>query len=224
MNDKYKTLNDGGYNNLLIVVLVVVVIYLFITGFTKSKQQTYLDNAGTDVNTQQAQALRDAFNRSGISYLMGVDGTDTDLVFQTAAQITDYKLVSDAYRVLYNSELTTDLQSELSRTDLAKFWSIVYKTTPTTGTTATNSGKSVIANTTVNIRSVDAPYSVVSDIVGKNKQAKKGDILGIYFSEMVLPNIPNKGDKNVFVKYVVPTFFGLINPQYYVLKSAVTIK
>ncbi|GAB3970840.1 hypothetical protein GCM10028806_19600 [Spirosoma terrae] len=233
-NDRLKELNDGGYNNLLLVVVVVVVIYLFVSGFNKSKKQTYLDGAGTDTNTQQAQALRDAMNRSGVSFLMDVDGTDVELIMQTGQQITDYKAVSDSYRVLFGSELTTDLSNELSRTDLQTFWNYVYKTTSTTGSsgstggTSTSSpinlvGKTVTANQTVNIRVDAVPYNVESDFLGRNTQATKGQVLGKYVSERVLPDIPNKGDKNVFVRYSNPAVFGLYDVYNWVLKSAVKI-
>lgn len=233
-SDKFKTLNDGGYNNLLFVVLVLVVIYLFISGFNKSKKQTYLDGAGLDRNTQQAQALRDAMNRSGVSFLMDVDGTDVELIMQTAQQITDYKAVSDSYRVLFGSELTQDLSNELSRTDLQTFWNYVYRTntggTTTGGTTGGSSsapinliGKTVTATQTANIRQDSAPYKVESDWLGQNKQAKAGDVLGKYVSERVLPNIPSTGNQNVFVRYEEDAVFGLVKVYHWVLKSAVKI-
>jgi hypothetical protein len=227
MSDKLKELNNGGYNNILLMVLALVGVYLLISGFGKSKQQTYLDTAGTDANTQQAQALRDAMNRSGVKLLMNVDGTDVDLIMQTAQQITDYAKVSDSYRVLYGSELTTDLQAELSRTDLQNFWNIVYKTTPgstTTGGTTTNPtanvGRKVTANQTVNIRVDKAPYGMV-------RQAQKGELLGTYVSERILPDVPNLGDKNLFIKYdqpvTVPFVGTLYSVPYWVLKSAVNL-
>ncbi|MVM34872.1 hypothetical protein GO755_32890 [Spirosoma sp. HMF4905] len=227
MNDRLGRLNDGGYNNLLAVALVVLVIYLFISGFNKSKQQAYLDNAGLDKTTQMAQALRDAMNRSGIKLMMSVDGTDLDLVMSTAALITDYKAVSDAYRVLYGSELTTDLQEELTRDQLQQFWNVVYKTnattTPTTTNPTSNVGKTVTAIQTSNIRADVSPYEVVVNILGQRRQASAGQVLGKYVSERLLPDLPNKGDKLTFVKYEESAFFGTYTVPYWVLKSAVKI-
>ena len=232
-DDRLKSLNDGGYNNLLIFALVGVVIYLLVSGFNKSKKQTYLDNAGTDKNTQQAQALRDAMNRSGIGLLMSIDGSDVDLIMQTAQQITDYKAVADSYRVIYpGSELTTDLQNELSRTDMQAFWDIVNGNAPTTstggttsgGTTATKPslvGKQVKAIQTTNIRIDKSPYGVESNIIGQNIQAKANDILGAYVSEKVLPNVPYSGNSLVYVRYKESSFFG--DSYHWVLKSAVKI-
>lgn len=229
--DRFEKLNDGGYNNLLVVVLLLVTIYLFISGFTKSKQQTYLDNAGTDKNTQQAQALRDAMNRSGIAIMMSVDGTDVPLIMQTAQQITDYKAVADSYRVLYpGSELTTDLASELSRPDLQAFYDIVNKKTTTstgvvTGSTVTNAsliGKQVKAILTANIRVDNPPYPVENTLFGSNKQAKAGDILGSYVTEKILFDVPEKGDRITFVQYK-ESAFGWYDVTHWIIKSAVKI-
>ena len=208
--DRIGKLNDGGYNNLLLVGLFVVVVYLFVSGFTKSKQQAYLDNAGNDKTTQLAQALRDAMNRSGIKIMMSVDGTDVDLIMQTATQISDYKAVSDAYRVLYSSELTTDLSEELSRTDLQRFYDIVYKraTGPTTGT----AGKSVTATQTVKVRKFEN-YNTV------DHQAKQGELIGTYVGET---SLTVGSTKSLFV-IVESVSFVLFKSKYYVLKSAVKI-
>lgn len=227
MNDRIGKLNDGGYNNLLAVALIIVVIYLFISGFNKSKQQSYLDNAGLDKTTQMAQALRDAMNRSGIKLMMSIDGTDVDLIMTTAATITDYKAVSDAYRVLYGSELTTDLQEELTREQLQSFWNVVYKTNATTNPTTTNPtanvGKTVTAIQTSNIRVDKSPYDVEVNIFGQRRQASAGQVLGKYVTERVLPDVPNKGDKVTFVKYEESVFGGLYTVPHWVLKSAVKI-
>ena len=208
---------QGKYNKALLWLLAGLGVYLLVRGFSKSKQQAYLNTAGTDKATQQAQALRDAFNKSGISYLMQFDGTDTDLVFQTAGQIADYSAVSDSYRVLYSgSELTTDLQTELSREDLQRFWDIVYKrgsnpTTPTT--TPTTTGKQVKAKQTVNLRVYAKPTVV-------EKQAKAGEIIGAYVGEEYLTVT---GSKQLFVVAEVPALFGLYTLKYYVHKGSVTI-
>lgn len=223
MEDRIGKLNDGGYNNLLLVVVFAVVVYLFVNGFTKSKQQAYLNNAGTDKTTQLAQALRDAMNRSGIKIMMPVDGTDVDLVMSTATEITDYKAVSDAYRVLYSSELTTDLQEELSRTDLQRFYDIVYKrqTGPTTSTTTggvtTTAGKNAKANQTVNVRNYDTPSKV-------EKQVTTGTYLGRFAGEKTLTVTGPSLRYYILENYQYSVFgVGFFTVQTYVLKSAVTL-
>lgn len=226
MNDRLKNANDGAYNNLLFIGLVIGVVYLLVRGWNKSKQITYLNQAGTDKAVQQAQALRDGMNRSGISFLMSVDFTDVDLIMQTATQISDYSAVADAYRVLYpGSELTTDLAKELNRTDLQRFYSLINSKSTGSGstTTPTNSlvGKTVRCIATANIRQDKAPYGVESGITGSNKQATKGTVLGTYVSEMVIPNVPNAGNRNVFVKY--KENFPLYAVYHWIVKTAVAI-
>ncbi|SFD67585.1 hypothetical protein [Spirosoma endophyticum] len=232
MNDRLKAANDGAYNNLLLIALAGIAIYLLVRGWSKSKQQTYLDAVGTDKNSQIALALRDAMNRSGIPLMMSIDGTDTALIMQQAALITDYKAVADAYRVLFSgSELTTDLTQELTREELIQFWAVVQKTGGTTtgggststGGTATPSliGKTVTAKQTINIRIDKAPYDVESGFFGGNIQAKAGDYLGTYVSEMILPNIPYSGNRNTFVRYKSVTLG--ISEYHWVDKAGVKI-
>ncbi len=210
---------SGKYNRLFVWLLAGFGVYLLVKGWGTSKQQTYLNTAGTDLATQQAQALRDAFNRSGIELMMQVDGTDVDLVMSTAAQIKDYAAVSDSYRVLYKgSELTTDLQKELSRTDLQKFWDIVYKrgsnpTTPSTGTGTTTSGKRVRALQTVNVREYDNPATI-------HHQAVKGDVLGNFIGEATL-TVTGKSERFIIVE--TDSFFGLWTSRYYVHKPSVAL-
>lgn len=223
-NDRLKSLNDGGYNNLLLIGLGATAVYLLVNGVNKTRQQLYLEQAGIDKPTQQAQALRDAMNKSGISYLMSVDGTDVDLIMQTASAIESYPAVSDAYRTLYGSELTLDLQNELSRTDLQKFYDIVYKRngqgSTTTTTTTTSNGtvvtktKSVVAIQTVNIRSFEKPTVI-------ERQAKKGETIGTFDSEQ---DLMVTGTKTRFV--VVKTahvFDWLYDVKVYVHKASIKL-
>ena len=218
-----ETLNDvreGKYEKTILILVLVVLLYIGVTGWNKSKQQNYLDEAGADLPTRLATDLHNAINPSGYSYLQGLDGTDTTSLFDTATKITDYAAVSKAYRVLYNTELTTDLEKELSRTDLAKFWDLVYKRTGSstsgTTTTTTSAGRKVVAKETVNVRAFGKPAVV-------DHQAKKGDYLGTYIAEKIVPDIPNKGNRVLFVQVRVPAFFGLYTVDYFVSKASVTI-
>lgn len=214
---------QGKYNKAFVWILAAIGVYILVKGWSKTKQQTYLDTAGTDKATQQAQALRDAFNRSGFSTLMKVDGTDVDLVMSTARQITDYTAVSDSYRVLYpGSELTTDLQDELSRTDLQTFYDIVYKRgsnptvatpTPSTGSTTGTVYKQVKATQTVNIRDYANPSKVL-------RQAKAGEVIGTYTGEKTL-NVTGQNLRFYLVEKKL--YLGLVTEQYYVAKSSVVL-
>ena len=141
-------------------------------------------------SVRQAMTLRSAMNRSGVSWMMSADGTNEQLIFDTARQISDLDEVSKNYRDLYQSNLLDDLQGELSAEDYSKFLTLVSsnpKKTRSHGATApvTFAQKSnlVVAIKEVSIRkSPDASnhgafYEVFSD---KNiiRLAKPGEFLG----------------------------------------------
>lgn len=199
----------------------------------KSKTQVVSENAGNDPSSQQAIQLKQAMNPSGYSLIIGLDGTDETTLLAVAANIVDFSAVSKAYRALYNSDLTADLTKDLSPTLLTQFWATVNRTaTTSTGTTTSTTTKSpavkvvspktVTAKQSINIRVDKAPYS-------RERTAAKGEVLGQYVTEMILPNVPNKGDKLTFVKYnqlvYVPfTSIVLYTVPHWVAKSGVTIK
>lgn len=235
-------------NKVLFWILVLYLVWQLNAGWKKSTAQVVSQNAGSDPSTQQAIQLRQAMNPSGSSWFMGFDTTDTTLLFATAKAITSYSDVAKAYLALYQSDLTNDLQSDLKADELVQFWALVNGTKPSrattggttttggtsTGTTtkpatATSVGKTVTATTTANIRVDATGYAVEKNALGQNKQSKKGDVLGRYVTEKVLPDVPNKGNRNVFVKYeelvYIPlTSMILYTVPHWIVKSAVTIK
>ena len=203
-----KNTAEGKYNKTLGYLLAGLGVYLLVRAYNKSKEQAYLDQAGTDKPTQQAQALKTAFDPYGIGL-----GTDENLVFEVAAKITDYVAVSDAYRVLYKRELTTDLQDDLSASDLEKFWNIVYKRNQISINSPSGLlGKTVTATQLVNVRKFDDPNYT-------DHQAKAGDKIGIYKGEATITTNAGKG---VYVVVEYTPFFGSAT-KYFVLKSSVKI-
>jgi len=92
------------------------------------------DNADSQVADKpaaaQAKALRAAMNRSGLSWLMWSDGTNTEAIYQIAEQITDYQAVSDFYKEQNKdtgSKLEDDLISEISAEGYQKFLALASK-------------------------------------------------------------------------------------------------
>ncbi|MBN8823883.1 MULTISPECIES: hypothetical protein [unclassified Spirosoma] len=227
-------------NKVLFWVLLLYLFWQIKRGWDKSKTQVYSENAGSDLSTQQAIQFRQAMNPSGSGWLMSFDGTDTASILATAGQIKSFADVSQAYRALYGDDLTSDLTNELSREDLAQLWAIINgtKATTTTGGTSTGTtsgttttqpattatGKMVTATTTANIRIDKAPYGVETDFLGRNIQAKKGQVLGKYVSEKVIPDVPNKGNRNTFVRYAETSLGGLVTSYHWIVKTAVSIK
>ena len=75
--------------------------------------------------SQQALLLRSALNPSGASWLIWMDGTKEEAIYNVAAQITNFRKVQQDYQNLYNSSLITDLQKELDTDDYTKFMNII---------------------------------------------------------------------------------------------------
>ena len=81
--------------------------------------------ADDDPNVRAAMTIRIAMNPSGISWMKSFDTTDNDAIFNAARTITDLDAVIKAYRKLYDSDMMTDLQGELSAEEYQKFLTMV---------------------------------------------------------------------------------------------------
>lgn len=113
-------------NYLLIVGGGLLVLYFGNKLIQKVKFNEVSKKLGDDINVQQAVALRNAINPSGIEWMRQYDGTNEDAIFQIAAQITDFEKVSKAYyQLFFQRSLTNDLQSELSAEDFQKFLNLI---------------------------------------------------------------------------------------------------
>ena len=102
------------------------IAYVFIDRYMRNKKAEDTQLAVfTDPNVSPAMTLRQAMNPSGFAWLFGADFTDKDAIFNVAPSIKDIKKVAESYKNMYNSNLLSDLQSELSTTDYQKFLKIV---------------------------------------------------------------------------------------------------
>jgi len=95
--------------------------------YKKWRKTKALKELGNSEVTQQATALYSAFNPSGFSWLKAFDTTNTAAIMNVAAGIKDYESVAKIYKKIYNSELTIDLQNELSQTEYQSFLDILNK-------------------------------------------------------------------------------------------------
>lgn len=86
---------------------------------------------------QQAILLRSAINPSGISWMMWMDGTKEQAIYDVAGRITNFRKVQQEYQNLFNSSLVNDLEKELSTDEYNKFMNIV-NTTGSQGVVAEN--------------------------------------------------------------------------------------
>ena len=75
--------------------------------------------------SQQALLLRSAINPSGASWLIWMDGTKEEAIFNIASQIINFRKVQQDYQNLYNHSLVKDLQKELKTDEYNKFMNII---------------------------------------------------------------------------------------------------
>lgn len=181
-----KNKNSKLIESIPLFIGVIVVFNLL----RNSQKNTTLSNAASDPITQIAIKIRQALNPSGSNWLFGVDGTDEDSLFAIAPTIkgSAFAEVSKQYQLLYGSNITTDLQDELSASSLTKFWAIIngvnapVPTTPTvnppTNPTQSESGQ-VVATKAYNVRSDVSPYPV-------KFASKVGQIIGKYGGETTI--------------------------------------
>jgi len=161
---------------------------------TNRKKNTSLQ-ADNDLEVQQAMLLRNAMNPSGISWMMSFDTTNNDAIVATAKKITNFDKVATSYKKLYDSDLTADLQSELTTDEYQKFLTLIAINSPTTSSTSSSStaaastnavfakkGQMIVAKKEVFYRSsADASYhgafyeTSTNNIIGK---AKAGEFIG----------------------------------------------
>lgn len=123
------------------VVLLAVALFFAIRAIKKYLEnksfndQDTVDNPKTKAEREKnrkayanifANQLRTAFNPTGNGWMIDIDGTSTDAVMKVAAGIKEkevpFSYVAAAYNTAYKSSLAAQLQSELSSTELSKFY------------------------------------------------------------------------------------------------------
>lgn len=109
--------------------VIAIVLYFLLRSIIKrgAKQATQDAILSGDNNALVAVEMRQAMNPSGTSWLMDFDGTDTDALFNSARKATDFPAVARAYANLYDADLLTDLQNELSPAQFAQFQALLGK-------------------------------------------------------------------------------------------------
>lgn len=120
---------DTKNESLIVRFLIYLTIFYLVRSVIKNgaKQATQNAVASGDTNALIAVELRQAMNPTGSSWMMSFDGTDVETVFNCAKKTTDFAGVARAYKDLYDSDLITDLQDELSITDFAQFQAFLGK-------------------------------------------------------------------------------------------------
>lgn len=115
--------------NLIIKFLVIVVSYFLIKNLIKKGAKAATQDAilSGDVNALIAVEMRQAMNPTGTQWFMDFDGTDVQALFNSARKTKDFAAVARAYANLYDADLLTDLQNELSADDFKKLQSLIGK-------------------------------------------------------------------------------------------------
>lgn len=183
--------NRGKLVNGLLIAGGAYLVYRVGKKMIANMNKTAVQNKADDnPSVRQAMTFRTAMNPSGISWLMSTDGTNEELIFDTAKLVTNLDEVSSSYKDLYQSNLLDDLQHELSSEDYSKFLTLVSinpKKVKKPGSSApvTFAQKSnlVVAIKEVSIRkSPDASnHGAFYEVFSTNniiRQAKPGEFLG----------------------------------------------
>ena len=104
-------------------IVIGVISYVIVRTIINSSKRKKIDNNPDDPVSYLVQRYRGAMNPSGISWLIGTDGTDEqeifDLALATQGRLTE---VQRAYKSKFNSTLTDDLRKELSSSDYSKWY------------------------------------------------------------------------------------------------------
>lgn len=117
--------NDSIQHKLLDYGIKAVLLAGAVYGISKIVKNYQKTNTERQVEknpeVSQAMSIYSAMNPSGTEWMKKMDGTNTEVIFNTAREITDLNKVQDAYRKLYNTSMMDDLRQELSPEDYTKF-------------------------------------------------------------------------------------------------------
>lgn len=117
--------NDSISHKLLDYGLKAVLVAGAVYGISKIVKNYQKSNTEHQIEKKpevsQAMAIYSAMNPSGMDWMKKMDGTNTEVILNTAKEIADLNKVQDAYRKLYNASLLDDLRQELSPEDYTKF-------------------------------------------------------------------------------------------------------
>lgn len=104
-------------------VIVSVIAYVVVQALVKNTRRGKVDNNPDDPVSYLVQRYRQAMNPSGISWLIGADGTDETEIFDLGVATKGrLKEVQLAYKAKYNTTLTDALSKELDPEEYQKWY------------------------------------------------------------------------------------------------------
>ncbi|KAA0992773.1 hypothetical protein [Dyadobacter aurulentus] len=116
-----------GNRKWIIAIVAYFILKKWAIKAATDKAKSELQSAGGNNPNALATLYKQALNSSGYDWMFELDGTEEDLIYQLAAETTNYKAVFDSYKSQYNRDLTADLQKELSATEYQRFLTILNK-------------------------------------------------------------------------------------------------
>lgn len=133
-----KTINNANAGKLLAMAGIGYGIYYLIKKGQQNANQTQQESqVATNQATQQATLLYQAMTPD--AFWNFLSSTNVAAIMQVATNITDIKSVQTAYKNLYNRDLMTDLQKNLSTDHMSQFMSLITKASDTSNQTALQS-------------------------------------------------------------------------------------
>ena len=149
----------------------LIVFYLLrndLENYFSDKEKT---SAGNDPNARLALLIRDACNPSGFPFLINVDFTRVEFLYELAAQITNYEAVANSYKVQFGENLTERLGKELEASEFDQFFKLVQAKGSGVTPVQNSIGKTAIAATTVDVLDFEASTKSI-------KRLKAGETVG----------------------------------------------
>ncbi|MFN3381240.1 MAG: hypothetical protein ACK41O_17405 [Runella zeae] len=149
----------------------LIVFYLLRSDLEKYFSDKEKTNAGSDPNARLALLIRDACNPSGFPFLINVDFTRVEFLYELAAQITNYEAVANSYKVQFGENLTERLGKELEASEFDQFFKLVQAKGGGVTPVQNSIGKTAIAATTVDVLDFEASTKSI-------KRLKAGETVG----------------------------------------------
>lgn len=193
--------------------VIGIVIYLIVSKeIRKYFTANQYGKAGNDPITNQAIAIRQACNPSGITWMIDFDTTSLSDLMSVADQISAIDKVGDAYRNLYNENMFERLEKELNNEDLNE-WLKRARSVPTKAP-AQPAGTQIME-----VKLLANKNTTVFEFADSSKIAKtvaSGEVIGMKKGAWY---ITSKGVQSLYYVVEWTSIFGLITHRGYVLAA-----
>jgi hypothetical protein len=123
-----NTLFKGKLKWVVMIVAYFILKKWAVKAAEDKAQRDLQSNNGTYTPAALATLYKQALNPSGYAFMIEMDGTSEELVYETAKyRPQKFSDVWEKYKLQYGRNLTDDLQKELSGEEYSKFLQIVNR-------------------------------------------------------------------------------------------------